>query len=555
MTESLADSLAIRCEGLTRYHGATPGIVDLDLSVPRGEVFGFLGPNGAGKTTTIRLLLDLLRPDSRARSRPRRGGPGRGRGAARARSATSRVTSPCSPGRPGRQSLDFFAKLQRRPPVRRAEVLGALGFPESALRRRTRTYSTGMRQMIGIAIAFQHDPELLILDEPTTGLDPIVRSAFLDLVRGARESGATVFLSSHVLDEVDRVADRVGLIAGAKLRLVESMSRLRAASGPVASACASRTGPSASSRSGAPIPELLDELRRLDPADVEVGHAGLDDGVPGGRRGGPEVNGALLRFVLWRHRSRSSRCWIVPVLLALAVGLIYPTYAKEQAAIERILKVFEPILGEDAIELHLACGVPPAAVPPPAHAAHARDVRVGGGACPARGRPRAGDARPPSLDRALPPGAFAHDARRDPARRRDLRMGAVPRRPGRGARSRATLREIPFDTCVLIALNAGALVAALGTTALLCSATADDGGSATSRFVAFVVVTLALDVLSRASGRSGRSLRWASLLGYYRPQDLVGYRLSPWLAIGVLLGYAAVVYAISEWVLVTRRRA
>ena len=114
--------------------------------------------------------------------------------------------------------------------------------------------------------------------------------------------------------------------------------------------------------------------------------------------------------------------------------------------------------------------------------------------------------------------------------------------------------EIPGDMCVLIALNAGALVAALGATALLCSAAAQDGGSATGRFIAFVVVTLAIDVLSR-TWKSGRSLRWTSLLGYYRPQDIVGYRMSPWLAIGVLLGYAAVVYAIAEWVLVTRRRA
>src|SRR5207247_624173 len=127
----------------------------------------------------------------------------------------------------GREILDLFARLLGRAPVRRAEILGALGFPEEALGRRARTYSTGMRQMIGIALAFQHDPEVLILDEPTTGLDPLVRSAFLDLVRGARSRGATVFLSSHVLDEVDKVADRIGLIARAKLRLVDTVDDLR----------------------------------------------------------------------------------------------------------------------------------------------------------------------------------------------------------------------------------------------------------------------------------------------------------------------------------------
>jgi hypothetical protein len=114
--------------------------------------------------------------------------------------------------------------------------------------------------------------------------------------------------------------------------------------------------------------------------------------------------------------------------------------------------------------------------------------------------------------------------------------------------------EIPGDTCVLIAINAGALVAALGAAALLCSATADDGGSATTRFVGFAILTLAIDVLSRV-WKSGRWLRWTSLLGYYRPQDIVGYRVDPWLSIGVLLAFAAVAYVVAEVVLVTRRRA
>jgi ABC-2 type transport system ATP-binding protein len=270
----LDGDVAIRCEGLTRFHGATPGVVDLDLEVPRGVVFGFLGPNGSGKTTMIRLLLDLLRPD-------------RGRAAVlgkevRAGGAALRARIGYLPGdlglparATGLQVLDLFARLQGRPPAHRAEVLGALGFPEAALLRRTRTYSTGMRQMIGIATAFQHGPELLVLDEPTTGLDPLVRDAFLGLVDRARARGATVFLSSHVLDEVDRVADRVGLIAGARLRIEEDVGALRR-SWPRRVWMRLRDGTVREFESAGPIGPLLDELRALDPAELEIRRAGLD---------------------------------------------------------------------------------------------------------------------------------------------------------------------------------------------------------------------------------------------------------------------------------------
>jgi ABC-2 type transport system ATP-binding protein len=271
----LGDDLAIRCEGLTRFHGTTPGILDLDLSVPRGQVFGFLGPNGAGKTTTIRLLLDLLRPD-RGRATVLGEDVRAGGGALRARIGYLPGDLALFPRVTGAEVLDLFARLQRRAPVRRAEVLEALDFPAEALRRRARTWSTGMRQMIGIAIAFQHDPELLILDEPTTGLDPLVRSAFLDLVRGASARGATVFLSSHVLDEVDKVADRVGLIARAKLRLVEDVDELRRR-WPRRVRVRLRDGTEREWGTAEAATPLLDELRALDPADVEIARAALDD--------------------------------------------------------------------------------------------------------------------------------------------------------------------------------------------------------------------------------------------------------------------------------------
>jgi ABC-2 type transport system ATP-binding protein len=270
----LGDDLAIRCEGLTRYHGGTPGVVDLDMQVPRGEVFGFLGPNGAGKTTTIRLFLDLLRPD---RGRAVVLGHEVANGAAKLRSRIGYLPGDLAlfPRATGLETLDFFSDLQARSPVARESVLGALGFPLSALARKSRTYSTGMRQMIGLAIAFQHAPELLILDEPTTGLDPLVRDAFLNLVRGARDRGATVFLSSHVLDEVDRVADRVGLIAESRLRMVSSMRELRE-KWPRQVWVRSKDGGERTFESDGAIGALLEELRALDPEDIQIRRAGLD---------------------------------------------------------------------------------------------------------------------------------------------------------------------------------------------------------------------------------------------------------------------------------------
>lgn len=199
---------------------------DVTFAVNAGEVFGFLGPNGSGKTTTLRTLVDLLRPDS---GRVRLFGVDVREGAGPLRARLGYLPSDWAgfPELSGRRALEFFTRLSGRPPILRDEVLDRLGFNRSAMDRRLRTYSTGMRQMIGITAAFQHDPELLLLDEPTTGLDPIVRDAFLGLVRAARNRGRTVFFSSHILDEVEEVADRVGLIAKGKLRLVEGMATLR----------------------------------------------------------------------------------------------------------------------------------------------------------------------------------------------------------------------------------------------------------------------------------------------------------------------------------------
>ncbi len=218
---------AIRIEGLSVHFGAHVAVSDLDLVVQRGEVFGFLGPNGAGKTSTIRAILGLVRP---AAGRVRVLGEDEvaRNSALRSRLAYLPGDLALFPFLTGRETLDFFAGLQGRPPRLRDEILDRLDFPRDALDRSSSGYSTGMRQMIGITVALQHDPELMILDEPTTGLDPVVRRELLALLRRLVAEGRTLLFSSHVLSEVESCADRVGLIAEGRLRLVDSVIALKA---------------------------------------------------------------------------------------------------------------------------------------------------------------------------------------------------------------------------------------------------------------------------------------------------------------------------------------
>jgi ABC-2 type transport system ATP-binding protein len=214
---------AIRAERLTKFYGRSRGVSELDLAVAFGEVFGFLGPNGAGKSTTIRLLLDLIRPSS-----------GRilifgreVRGAHTLRHDVGYV-----PGDlvlyerlTGREHIRYFATLRNLTTRGDAEAL-ARRF-ELDLDRPTRELSRGNRQKIGLVLAFMHRPKLLVLDEPTSGLDPLMQEAFNALVREVANEGRTVFLSSHQLAEVQRVADRVAIIREGRLQLVESVETLR----------------------------------------------------------------------------------------------------------------------------------------------------------------------------------------------------------------------------------------------------------------------------------------------------------------------------------------
>jgi ABC-2 type transport system ATP-binding protein len=214
---------------LTHHYGSTVGIEALDLAVEGGEVFGFLGPNGAGKTTTIRLILDLIRP---TRGSARLFGRPPGDPAARARVGYLPGELVLDGRLTGHATLAFLGRLgpSAAGPGRRAELCERLGLFADDLGRRVREYSRGMKQKLGLVAAFQPDPELLVLDEPTTGLDPLVREVVFDLMAEARRAGRTVFHSSHVLTEVGRTCDRVAVLRDGHLAAVLRVDEVRRAS-------------------------------------------------------------------------------------------------------------------------------------------------------------------------------------------------------------------------------------------------------------------------------------------------------------------------------------
>jgi ABC-type multidrug transport system ATPase subunit len=214
----------IQTEKLTKYYGKSRGIIDVDLEIKEHEVFGFLGPNGAGKTTTIRVLLDLIRPTS---------------GAARVFDMVS-SEKPVAihkrigyvPGEfalydrlTGRQTLEYFANL--RGGVDKTYQQSLVDRFELDLGKRYREYSKGNKQKVGVIIALQHKPELLILDEPTSGLDPLVQQTFFTTLREAVANGSTVFLSSHILSEVEKSCDRVAIIREGKIVKLDTVEGLR----------------------------------------------------------------------------------------------------------------------------------------------------------------------------------------------------------------------------------------------------------------------------------------------------------------------------------------
>jgi ABC-2 type transport system ATP-binding protein len=214
---------AVLTESLTKRYGRRPGIESLDLEVRPGEVFGFIGPNGAGKTTTIRLLLDLLHPSSGSAQIL---GMHAHRDSVAVRGFVGYLPGEfgLEPRMTGRELLSYFGRLRGMDNLGMAPQMAArldldLDLPMGRLSR-------GNRQKIGLVQALFHQPALLILDEPTTGLDPLVQDNFLQIVREARDEGRTVFLSSHVLSEVERVCDRVAIVRASRLAALETTDSL-----------------------------------------------------------------------------------------------------------------------------------------------------------------------------------------------------------------------------------------------------------------------------------------------------------------------------------------
>jgi ABC-2 type transport system ATP-binding protein len=217
-------SAIISAEKLTKSYGQHRGIIDVDLEVQEGEAFGFLGPNGAGKTTMIRTLLDHIRPTSGKASI----------------FGIDTTEDPVAihrrigylPGEfvlynnlTGGQTLEYFANL--RDGVDREYQASLIKRLDVDPTRKFREYSKGNKQKIGLIIALQHRPELLLLDEPTSGLDPLIQQEFYGVIREAKAEGRTVFLSSHILSEVEKTCDRVAIIRDGRLVRVDRTDALR----------------------------------------------------------------------------------------------------------------------------------------------------------------------------------------------------------------------------------------------------------------------------------------------------------------------------------------
>jgi ABC-2 type transport system ATP-binding protein len=220
---------AIETKNLTKFYGKIKGIENLNFSVKKGEIFGFLGPNGAGKTTTIRTLLGYLKPTA-------------GEAYILGKSINDDIVDikrnvGYIPGDlnlyghlSGRQFLGYFASLRDTEMSLLDDLLKIFDVP---LDRKIKGYSKGMKQKLGIIQAFMDDPKIVIMDEPTSGLDPLLQQKFYDFLHDQKKKGRTMFFSSHVLSEVDKICDRVGIIRNGNLVALEDVETLKGKMGRI----------------------------------------------------------------------------------------------------------------------------------------------------------------------------------------------------------------------------------------------------------------------------------------------------------------------------------
>ena len=285
---------AIAITALTKSYGKVEAVRNLSLEVPRGQIFGFLGLNGAGKTTTIRVLLDLLRPTS---------GSARVFGLdCREDSRRVRALTGYLPGElglygdmSGEELLSLTTRLSGRQlaPDYRLQLAERLELSPADLRRKIREYSSGMKRKLGLIQAMQHEPELLILDEPTEGLDPLMQRELNRILLEQKKAGRTIFMSSHVMAEVERVCDRIAVIRKGELAFLSTVAEARKIGGRRARIRFERevklpTLPSTMRflegtatewliRVDAEMKQLLDLLRDYPIHDLEIGEPELED--------------------------------------------------------------------------------------------------------------------------------------------------------------------------------------------------------------------------------------------------------------------------------------
>jgi ABC-2 type transport system ATP-binding protein len=216
---------ALEVAGLSKRYGRVHALRGVSFAIEAGEIFGYLGPNGAGKTTTLRIAVGLVRAD---RGTVRLLGDGSARAAVREAVGYLPGELKLYGDMTARAALDHFARYRpSRAPVLRDRLLGAFELSGADLVRKLKFLSHGTRQKVGLVIAMQHDPDLLLLDEPTAGLDPLVQRAFRGLLLERARAGRAVLLSSHVLSEVEAICGRVAILRAGEILAVESIHDLR----------------------------------------------------------------------------------------------------------------------------------------------------------------------------------------------------------------------------------------------------------------------------------------------------------------------------------------